>query len=313
MLCKLDCRSLLGALVLTALLGSYARASSPVPHKAGEYFSSFKAEPYMMIEDFAEEPIYDCTLQYYYYIPCPTYSWFWAYSGWEPGDVVGMVFTLADEPTGARCPCDPAICHHIEYIRVLEFAGYGASYPGLFTVEMDFYCCDKSGYPSCHLWNSGGVELHMGWNYIQAVPPVPLDPCKPEDHPWEWNPASIAVTMTMTGTEGEYPAVGFDNVSTSYHAGCVMHDIGCLPAVFPRTWAGGMGASVHSGYVGSYPFQYWPPLPLPDGSPFDPVNRLRFGFVEAAWRLYVLCTVVPTVPDADTQPTTWSAIKSIYR
>ncbi|MBW2172931.1 MAG: hypothetical protein JRF69_13385 [Deltaproteobacteria bacterium] len=91
-----------------------------------------------------------------------------------------------------------------------------------------------------------------------------------------------------------------------------MHDLACLPAVFPRTWAGGMGASVHSGYVGSYPFQYWPPLPLPDGSPYDRDLGERYGFVEAAWRMYFNCSG-PTRLKKGTQPTTWGGIKSLYQ
>jgi hypothetical protein len=299
------------ALLWVGLVASHGLTSGPVAHKAGEYFTSFKAKPYMMVEDFGYEPLWDCALQYYYYIPCPTYSWFWAYSGWEPGDILGATFNLGDEPTGGYCPCDPMICHTIEYIRVLDFAGYGTVYPGFFTVEMDFYCCDRNSYPCYHLWNSGPVELHSGWNYIRAHPPAAIEPCMLECDAWDWTHYGIAVTMTMTGAEGQYPAVGFDNVSSAVHAGCLMHDLACLPALYPRTWAGGMGTGVHSGYVGSYPFQYWPPLPLPDGSPYEPDLGERYGFVEAAWRMYFICGG-PTLLKRGDRPTTWGAIKSMY-
>jgi hypothetical protein len=95
---------------------------------------------YQMRDDFGTDPLYDCTLNYYYYIPCPTYSWFWAYSGWDPGDIIGMYFTLGDQGTGGAPPCDPLNCQQIEQFRWLDFAGYGTVYPGLFTIEVDVWC-----------------------------------------------------------------------------------------------------------------------------------------------------------------------------
>ena len=68
---------------------------------------------------------------------------------------------------------------------------------------------------------------------------------------------------------------------------------------------------VHSGYVGSYPFQYWPPLPLPDGATYDSGLGQQYGFVEAAWRIYFICGG-PTLLEQGAQPTTWGAIKSMY-
>jgi hypothetical protein len=299
------------ACLLVCLVATHGVASGPVAHKAGEYFSSFEAEPYLMVEDFGFEPLWDCALQYYYYIPCPTYSWFWGYSGWKPGDMLGAIFTIGDYPTGGYCPCDPMTCHCIEWIRVLDFAGYGTTYPGFFTVDMDMYCCDANSYPCFHLWNGNNTETHFGWNYIHVDPPVRITPCVSECSTWDWSHPSLAVTMTMVGVEGIYPSVGFDNISSPLRAGCLMHDYSCLPAVYPRTWAGGRGARVHSGYVGSYAFQYWPPLPLFDGLPYNPDVGDRYGFVEAAWRMYFICGG-PTLLDTDTQPTTWGAIKSMY-
>ena len=51
---------------------------------------ALEKKAYQMKEDFGTEPVYDGWINYYYYIPCPTYSWFWAYTGWDPGDVVGQ-------------------------------------------------------------------------------------------------------------------------------------------------------------------------------------------------------------------------------
>jgi hypothetical protein len=59
---------------------------------------------YQMSEDFRTEPLYDCTLNYYYYIPCPTYSWFWAFTGWTPGDIIGTCFSIGDQGTGTALP-----------------------------------------------------------------------------------------------------------------------------------------------------------------------------------------------------------------
>ena len=55
---------------------------------------------YQMREDFGMAPEYDGALQYYYYIPCPTYSWFWAFTGWVPGEVIGMGFAIGSQGTG---------------------------------------------------------------------------------------------------------------------------------------------------------------------------------------------------------------------
>ncbi|MFZ1946342.1 MAG: hypothetical protein WAW06_02235, partial [bacterium] len=88
-------------------------------------------------EDFGTEPLYDCWMHYYYYIPCPTSSWFWSYYGWDPGAVVGEFFVVGDNSMGkaSNYACDPMMAHTVEQIRVLDFAGYGTLYPGLFTVN----------------------------------------------------------------------------------------------------------------------------------------------------------------------------------
>jgi hypothetical protein len=260
---------------------------------------------YQLKEDFGTEPLYDCALNYYYYIPCPTYSWFWAFSGFSPGDIVGSCFNIGDQGTHGWDPCDPASCQKLEQIRVMDFAGYGTVYPGYFTVEFDVYCapevCCGTTAPTTHLWNSGPFETIYPYNYIVIDPPLELCPCvTPEAY-------SIVVTATHTGFDGRYPAWGFDNISTAIETGCLMHDIGCLPAVFPRGWCGGPAPKVHSGYIGTFPFQYCPPLMFVDGRDTTP-DATQFGGIEIAWRLYLICDG-PTA----TEPSTWGNIKRIYR
>ena len=63
-----------------------------------------ESKAYQLREDFGTEPTYDGALQYYYYIPCPTYSWFWAFTGWAVGDMIGVCFTIGDQGTGGHGP-----------------------------------------------------------------------------------------------------------------------------------------------------------------------------------------------------------------
>jgi hypothetical protein len=267
-----------------------------------------EVRPYQMEDDFDNGLLYDLGLQYYYYIPCPTYSWFWGYSGWEPGDVLGASFTIGDTPTGPFVPGCPYSCDLLDFICVLDLAGYGQIYPGFFTIEMDCYCSDESGNPAQHIWNSGPLETAFGWNYFLVSPGIQLDQVCQDyvQHP------TIIVTMTFTGTEGAYPAVGFDNIGTAVEAACQMHEYACLPVSYPRGWAGGDDPRVHSGYVGRYAFEYWPPLALPDGMCSGGYPPVPYGCVEAAWRLYLGCWG-PTESPAAEAPASWGEIKSLYR
>jgi hypothetical protein len=247
---------------------------------------------WQMKDDFGAEPMYDGALQYYYYIPCPTYSWFWAYTGWTPGDIVGMEFSIGDQGTGGLDPLDPANCQSLETIRILDFAGYGIYYPGLFTVEFDVWC---PPCPLTNLWNSGPIETGPGWNYFDVVPPLSLCPC------WDGVNLTFIVTASMVGTEATYPAWGMDNVSTAIEAGCELHDYGCLPLTYPRSFS-------HSGYYGNGdPCQYDPPLYFCDGRDSTP-DCSNFGVIELAWRVYISC-LGPT----DAETSTWGNIKRIYR
>ena len=248
---------------------------------------------YQMRDDFGTESLYHGTLSYYYYMPCPTYSWFWAFTGWAPDDYVGMVFNIGEQGTGGAAPLDPLNCQAVEQVRILDFAGYGIYYPGLFTIEFDVWC------PPCPLFWLGGtgpVETGPGWNYFVFDPPVSICPC------WDGvDYLTFIITMHMTGTDGVYPAVGMDNVSTAIEVGCELHDYGCLPLAYPR-------ATVQSGYYGNGdPCQYDPPAIFCDGRDSTPDCSL-YGPIEMAWRAYIICAG-PT----DVETSTWGNIKSMYQ
>jgi len=264
--------------------------------------AALETKVYQMKEDFGSEPLYDNMLNYYYYIPCPTYSWFQSFTGWERGDIVGEWFQLGDISTGNWEPGDPVNCRTLEIFRILDFAGYGTVRPGIFTVEFDIYCTDEYGCPiGPSIWNSGPFETGFAWNYIYVDPPLDICDCigGPESGP------RILVTATHTGYAGIYPAWGTDVISTHIEEGCPMHDQGCLPALYPRPYSSHY-SSIHSGFYGQ-DFQYCPPQwfkdsgdPTPDGT--------QLGFTELCWRLYVTCAG----PSAN-QPATWGSIKSMYR
>jgi hypothetical protein len=265
---------------------------------------------YQMKEDFGTEGLYDGALQFYYYIPCPTYSWFWAYSGWTPGDVVGMGFPIGAMGTGGWDMLDAYNCNQLEQIRILDFAGYGTVYPILFDVEFMIWCCiGPDPHEHVLLWASGPVVTHFAWNYFLINPPNGISFC-----PCPWNPYGypvVTVTATHVGTDGRYPAWGLDNISTALEQACVMHDLGCLPASYPRAAPGSMpgmpepGVQVHGGYYGTDPTAC-PPIGIPDGRDTTP-DVTQFGYIELAWRIYCICSG-PTA----TEPSTWGNIKAMY-
>jgi hypothetical protein len=255
-----------------------------------------ESKAYQLREDFGTEPTYDGALQYYYYIPCPTYSWFWAFSGFAPGDMLGAVFTIGDQGTGGYDPLDPAICHELEQFRILDFAGYGTVYPGLFTVEFSVYCAGADYCPvGAPIWLSGPLETHFAWNYFLVDPPLCLTPCY--DPPADFN---VLLMAHHIGTEGTYPAWGCDNISTTLEQACILHDLGCLPVVYPRT-------SSRTGFygIGGVP-SYCPPQYFCDGRDTTP-DCTQFGRIELAWRLYLICGG-PTANESST----WGNIKSMY-
>ncbi len=266
--------------------------------------AAFESADYRMRDDFGVEPLSDCQLNYYYYTPCPTYSWFWAFTGWEYGDVVGAWFQVGDLSMFTASACDPVECHTLDRIRVLDFAGYGTIH-GCCTVEFDVYCCDEYGCPvGPSLWNSGIMGTGYAWNYLTVDPPISICACSV-------NPGSppsaprILVTATHRGNPPSYPAWGADAISTHFLTGCEFHEYSCLPALYPRPYDS-YYPTMHSGYYGQS-FQYCPALWFKDGRDTTP-DAIDYGYIELAWRIYLICSGPTNV-----EPTTWGNIKSIYR
>jgi hypothetical protein len=261
---------------------------------------------YQMREDYGTAPLDECALQYYYYVPCPTYSWFWAFTGWEIGDVIGEWFEIGDLSTGGFGISDPVQCHTLEQIRVLDFAGYGTTYPWNATVEFDVYCCDSYGCPiGPSLWNSGPVNTGYAWNLIVIDPPISVCPCAVDPGP---PPSAPRVLVTATHVDldfGDDFAWGADNISSLLVEGCIMHDLGCLPVLYPRPYTS-HHPTMHSGYYGRG-FEYCPPQWFKDKNDTT-ADGSQYGFVELAWRIYMVCSG-PT----ETRTSTWSDIKSMYR
>jgi hypothetical protein len=274
----------------------------------------FQGKAYQMREDFGTEPLYDCYLSYSYYIPCPTSSWFWAMHNLGPGYVVGEYFDLGD-PSMTLSACDPgyvrcdtAGVQTIEQFRVLDFAGYGTMYPGLYTVRFDIWCADENGCPVGYpLWTSEHEELCVaGWGYIQVTPPVDITSCRTE---YPYGPPRILITAEHVGTNACYPNWGLDNISTPLNLGCAMHEIGCCPALYPRPTVSHY-STMHSGYYGVH-LSICPPTWFPD---FKDTINYSYGFVELAWRIYVKNSDPASgVPDGEVPSATWGKVKSMYR
>jgi hypothetical protein len=271
-----------------------------------------------MAEDFGSQPLYDCYMNYYYYIPCPTSSWFWAFSGWPAGEVIGEMFTVDDPSMGREssgCPPYP-ICSGgaivLTKFRILDFAGYGTIYPGLYTVEFNVWCADANGCPvGPSLWNSGPQEFcTAGWNYVIVQPPLALWNCYTELQGNLKCFPRFLITATHTGTLAKYPAWGFDNISTPLGLSCSMHDNGCCPALYPRPQVGHYPV-MHSGDYG-VAFANCPPEWFTDGA--DSVGSV-YGCIELAWRVYLndISTCICTCTPRATQPTTWGSIKAMYK
>jgi hypothetical protein len=260
--------------------------------------SGFDMKAYQMREDFGAEPLYDCRLNYYYYVPCPTYSWFWGFSGWQPGDVIGCWFRPGDQGTSGFDPCDPDSCAVIEKFRIMDFAGYGTTYPGRFTVEFDIWPSDDDGCPTGpSLWNSGPIETSLGWNYI-----VPGEPVNIYGH------YNILLTATCVGTQGEYPIWAIDNVSTAVLYGCYLHDYCCLPLLYPRPYSSHF-STMHSGYYGQ-DFAYCPPEWFKDARDTTH-DGTEWGYAELAWRIYLICYDLSGIKPGESG-TSWGSIKSMY-
>jgi hypothetical protein len=269
---------------------------------------------FQMRDDFGTEPLWDCYLSYYYYIPSPTYSWFWGFNNWAANDVIGTMFTIGDPTMGlttTTCPpapvtCAPCDAQTIQQFRVLDFAGYGTTYPGLYTVDFAIYCSDAQGSPvGAALWTSGPQELCVGsWTTIDVAPDLCVTECHSEPGAPYCYPRFL-VTAKMIGSNPLYPTFGLDNISGPIADGSLMHDTGCCPALYPRPYVSHYN-TIHSGYYGP-DFTYNPGLWIADPNDTT-VDYTQFGFLEWAWRVYMINSG-PT----GTEPSTWGNIKSMYR
>ena len=269
---------------------------------------AIEAKPYKAVDFLLEgpEPLYDCYLNYYYYIPCPTSSWFWGFSGWEPQSSIGTWFLIGDVTMfdDNFYMCDPFWCHTLEYFQVLDFAGYGAAYPGLYTVQFEIYCADDEGCPvGSPVWESGPVETEPGWNLILPDGPIYVSDCRTVgDGGAAYD--RFLIVATHIGSDCTFPEWGYDNISYSVLEGCEMHDYSSRAAIYPRPQTSPY-SSCHSGYYGQG-FEYCPPLFFAD--PGDTtLDAGLYGVLEAAWRVFIVCE------GQTTEPTTWGSIKGMYR
>ena len=262
----------------------------------------FEKKAIRLTEDLATAQMDECYLQYYYYIPCPTYSWFWGFYDWSYGDKVGAFFTIGDTPTAGFTVCDSVECQHVMGFRVLDFSGYGLVYPGYYTVKFNIYCADETGCPvGTSLWESPPIETVSEWNTIAVEPPLAVTTCSILPGPAM---PRLLLTVTHVGTDCTYPQWGFDNISGSLAEGCQMHDAGCLPALYPRPITSHY-PTIHSGYYG-VDFEHCPPQWFIDGGDTTQ-DGSQYGYVELAWRLLVDCL------GNATEPTSWGDIKAIYK
>jgi hypothetical protein len=272
-----------------------------VTHAAG-----FEMREFQFREDFGTEPLSDCTLQYYYHVPCGTVTWFWAFLDRDYGEILGSFFEIGDVSMYTGTSCDPADCHNLNTVRILDFGGYGDVYPGWNSIQMDVYCCDEDGCPvGPSLWNSGPYDCVVGWNYVDVEPALCLTSCSVAPGPPPLGPR-ILVTAKCIGTMCFYPAWGFDNVSGNVLRDCEMHDFSSLPALYPRPYNSHY-SRVHSGYYG-VGFEYCPPIWFCDGRDTVYPECLPYGAVELAWRVYLTCD-----GPSSAEPSTWGSIKSMYR
>lgn len=257
--------------------------------------------PYKLKEDFGIEPLAGCNLQYYYYIPCPTFSWFWGFSGWSVGDIIGQFFTVGDSPTGNNSACNPGDCHDLTGFSFIDFAGYGTVYPGFFTVEFEIFCSDEFGCPVGNaIWSSGPYESHFSWNDVVVSPAVVLTDCSTAPGP---SAPRFLLIARHTGSDASYPAWGFDNISWPLRDACSMHDFGCLPALYPRPYSSHYG-EIHTGYYG-VDFEFCPPYGFLDGEDTT-LDGSMYGFVELAFKIALECN------GPSNAPTSWSRVKSMY-
>lgn len=260
---------------------------------------------YQMRQDFGSDALYDCSVGYYYYVPCPTYSYFWSFSGWEYGDCLGEFFVVGDARMGTGEVCDPYNCHEFEALTYLDFnANAPGQYPEDFQIEFCLYCSDLNGCAvGPALWCSGMVfSLARGWNWVYADPPICLTQCviDPPGGP------VFLVQATHYGTFPDAPNWGTDGPGIYFYYCASMHETGCLQAIYPRPWTSYYTPGIHSAYYGN-PCEPCPVAYFCDGMDTTP-DCSQFGFCELAWTARLACRG-PTA----TEPTTWGNIKSMYK
>lgn len=171
---------------------------------------------------------------------------------------------------------------------------------------MDVYCCDEYGCPlGPSPWNQQ-MWIGYGWHYLPVDPPLCITSCAADPGPPLSRPR-ILITMTHDPRNADYNlnAWGTDAISINLEDGCIMHDYGCLPALYPRPSVGHY-STMHSGYYGQG-LEHCPPQWFKDPNDSTP-DGSEYGFLELGWRIYLTCSG-PT----QTQPATWRSIKSLYK
>jgi hypothetical protein len=262
---------------------------------------------FQMKKDFGGEQLGDCYMGYYYFVPCPTSSYFFGWT-FDYGDIVGQFFCVGDPEMGSGTVCDPNDCQSIDRFVVLDFNDNAPGmYPQDFQVEYDIYCSDLDGCPiGPALWNSGMVTSYQrGWNWFDIDPPLSVCPCvlDPPGGP------VFLITGTVRGDFPEQgPQWGSDGPGIYYYYCASMHDVGCLTVLYPRPTVSYYTPGIHSGYYGNPDSgTYQCPPQLLAG--FDTTPDLsQWGAVEWAWTVDMTCSG-PTA----TEPTTWGNIKSMYK
>jgi len=288
-------RSAILELVMVSLLTLFIAASGFAVEKTA----------YQMTKDFEAEMPGDCALEYYYYVPCPTCSYFYRWTGWAYGDIVGQLFMIGDASMGGGEACDPATCHRLEEIRWLDLNPDAPGwYPTDYMIRFDLFCSDMQGCPiGPSFWSATTLSARTGWNGHTVLNPPCVGACiaDPPGVP------VILLTATHIGwTDGTAPHWGTDAPGKYVQYGSDMHEIGCLPVRYPRPWNSYYSPGIRSGYYGrgtlTCPPQYF-------CDKLDTTSDCtEFGFCELAWTITLSCSG-PT----SAEPATWGRLKSMYR
>lgn len=193
---------------------------------------------------------FDCDVSYYN--SCT--GWLWAWSGWMPGDRVGVVFDR----------CNTEVFN--SWIRFAQGAPAGYGYTG----EIELYEVDEERCPTGDAWDSEPFLPETGWNLPSFYADVPDE---------------FAVVVTLGSASGnpvefttDHPAIGPSGPIACGH---------CYP----------VDRVTRSFWWGTAANQFCP------GSPFFD------GFCNA--ELFLGVTMGP--PPLSIEPSSWAAVKSLYR